>query len=69
MYTRIAIARPPRSPQPGEARCQEGKRAAVLEPGSDDRDFIHQEASSPPKTDADVTGKPGVAPPGFLIIG
>jgi len=25
-----------------------------MEPGSDDRDLIHPEASSPPKTDADV---------------
>ena len=25
-----------------------------MEPGSDDHDFVHPEASSPPKTDADV---------------
>jgi hypothetical protein len=32
-----------------------------MEPRSDDRDFIHQEASSPLKTDADVTEEPGLA--------
>jgi hypothetical protein len=38
-----------------------------MEPGSDDRDFIHPEASSPPKTDADVApliqkvGAPSIA--------
>ena len=38
-----------------------------MEPGSDDRDLIHAEASSPPKTDADVApliqkvGAPSIA--------
>jgi hypothetical protein len=38
-----------------------------METGSDDRDFIHPEASSPPKTDADVApliqkvGAPSIA--------
>src|SRR5215475_13669375 len=41
----------------------EGKGAAVMEPRSDDRDFIHQEAFSPLKTDADVTEEPGLASP------
>jgi hypothetical protein len=46
-------------------RCQ--APAASMEPGSDDRDFIHPEASSPPKTDADVApliqkvGAPSIA--------
>lgn len=34
-----------------------------MEPRSDDRDLIHQEASSPLKTDADVTEEPALASP------
>jgi hypothetical protein len=46
---------PPRTRR-GNAKVQEGKGAAVMELGSDDRDLVHLEASSTPKSEtvADV---------------